>query len=93
MKLIHDLPISEEDLNVGGDLDLENTPITSLPDNLKVGGVLYLRNTPITSLPDNLKVGGYLYLSNTPLAKNHTEEEIRKMIEGKGGYLKGAIFV
>ena len=50
-----------------GDLDLSNTPITSLPNNLKVGGGLYLANTPITSLPDNLQVGGGLYLANTPI--------------------------
>ena len=50
------------------DLDLRNTPITSLPINLThVGGSLYLSYTPITSLPDNLKVGGYLYLRNTPI--------------------------
>jgi len=31
-----------------GDLDLSDTPITSLPDNLKVGGGLYLNDTPIS---------------------------------------------
>ena len=31
-----------------GDLDLRNTPITSLPNNLKVGRDLYLTNTPIS---------------------------------------------
>ena len=50
-----------------GDLDLTNTPITSLPDNLQVGGDLYLYNTKITSLPNNLQVGGFLNLSNTPI--------------------------
>jgi hypothetical protein len=55
------------EINVKGTLDLENTKITSLPDNLNVGGNLYLFNTKITSLPDNLKVGGDLYLSNTPI--------------------------
>ena len=34
-----------------GDLDLNNTPITFLPQDLKVGGNLDLVNTPITSLP------------------------------------------
>ena len=54
-----------------GDLDLSNTPITSLPDNLKqVGGYLDLSFTSITSLPDNLKhVGGYLDLYNTKITK------------------------
>jgi hypothetical protein len=50
-----------------GDLNLSNTPITSLPNNLQVGRSLYLRNTPITSLPNNLQVGGYLDLANTPI--------------------------
>ena len=50
-----------------GNLDLNGTPITSLPDNLTVGGGLYLNGTPITSLPDNLTVGGYLDLRNTKI--------------------------
>ena len=50
-----------------GDLDLSDTPITSLPDNLRVGGYLNLWNTPIKSLPDNLSVGGYLNLGYTPI--------------------------
>jgi hypothetical protein len=50
-----------------GDLDLENTPIQSLPNGLEVGGILDLRNTPIQSLPDSLKVGGALNLINTPI--------------------------
>ena len=50
-----------------GDLDLRNTPITSLPNDLKVGDNLHLSNTSITSLPNNLKVGGTFYLYNTPI--------------------------
>ena len=50
-----------------GELDLNNTPITSLPNNLSVGGDLYLYSTKITSLPDNLQVGGGLYLNDTPI--------------------------
>jgi hypothetical protein len=50
-----------------GDLNLGNTPITSLPDNLSVGGDLDLEYTKITSLPDNLQVGGNLDLYNTPI--------------------------
>jgi len=81
-----------DNLKVGGYLDLSNTPITSLPDNLKVGGDLYLSNTPITSLPNNLKVGGNLDLGDTSLSKKYTSEEIIKMIEDKGGYVKGEIY-
>ena len=106
--------VTDEDLNVEGDLDLPYTNITSLPDNLKVRGFLDLTNTKkITSLPDNLQVGGHIFsnssnltslpdnlsiggdfwLQKTPLAGKYTKEEIRKMIEGKGGYVKGRIYV
>jgi hypothetical protein len=61
--------ITDEDLNVKGNLDLADTKITSLPDNLKVGGYLNLSYTPIKKLPDNLKVKNDLYLSNTPIKK------------------------
>jgi hypothetical protein len=50
-----------------GNLNLSNTPITSLPNNLTVGGNLDLENTPITSLPKNLTIGGYLDLRGTPI--------------------------
>ena len=50
-----------------GDLDLRNTPITSLPQDLKVGGNLYLYNTKITSLPQGLTVGGDLNLMGTKI--------------------------
>jgi hypothetical protein len=46
-----------------GDLDLRDTPITSLPSSLSVGGYLDLSGALITSLPPGLSVGGDLYLS------------------------------
>lgn len=48
-----------------GDLNLDNTLITSLPQGLKVGNDLWLRNTPLSSLPQGLKVGNNLWLQNT----------------------------
>ena len=80
-------------LKVGGNIYLNRSQITSLPNNLEVGGFLGLENTPITSLPNNLKVGGNLYLRNTPISEKYTEEEIRKMIEEKGGSVRGAIYL
>ena len=80
--------ITPEDLDIKGDLDLHDTPITSLPDNLKVGGDLNLNGTSITSLPNNLQVGGDLGLGYTPLSSK-TEAEIRQMAPG----IKGEIFV
>ena len=80
-------------LQVGGFLDLGITKITSLPDNLQVGEDLYLYGTQITSLPDNLKVGGHLNLRKTPLSTKYSKDEIRKMIEDKGGDVKGDIHI
>ena len=50
-----------------GNLDLRDTPITSLPDNLKVRGSLFIENTKLTSLPDNLQVAVSLFSSYTPI--------------------------
>ena len=88
--LITSLP---DNLKVGGGLYLNKTKITSLPDNLQVGGNFDLEDIKITSLPDNLKVGGYLNLGNTPLSKKYSKEEIKKMIEDKGGEVKREIYI
>jgi len=52
-----------------GDLELENSPITELPNNLQVGGSLYLSYSQITELPNNLNIGGFIKLSYTPIQK------------------------
>ena len=91
-KLINGMPLSEDELNVGGSLYLSHTNIESLPDNLHVGRDLYLSNTNIKSLPNNLQVGGFLDLGNTPLSKMYSGYQIRKMIEDKGGFVKGYIY-
>ena len=64
-KLINDLPLTKDDLNVNGNLNLAKTPINSLPDNLNVDGDLIISNTKIKSLPDNLNVNGNLNLNHT----------------------------
>jgi len=61
-KLLFNEPLTEEDLNVKGDLNFAYSKITSLPKGLKVGGYLDLTESHITSLPEGLKVGGNLYL-------------------------------
>jgi hypothetical protein len=50
-----------------GNLNLSNTPITSLPSGLKVGGDFNLSDTPITSLPSGLSVGGFLGLPGSKI--------------------------
>jgi hypothetical protein len=92
---LEDNPITflPNNLQVGKDLYLGNTEITSLPDNLKVGNDLTLLLLKITSLPNNLQIGRDLNLEGTLLAEKYTEEELRKMIEDKGGYVKGEIYL
>lgn len=66
--LINNLPLSEDDLNVKGNLDLCNTQIKSLPDNLKISGFLSVTwNENMTELPNNLNVKSDIYLSHTPI--------------------------
>lgn len=89
-KKIKSLP---NNLNIERDLYCYFCDIKSLPDNLYVGRNLNISYNDINAIPDNLYVGGYLVLHNTPLSKKYDEEEIRKMIEDKGGYVKARIYV
>ena len=61
----------DDDLNIyfRGNLDLQRTRITKLPNNLKVGGWLNLEGTSIRELPDNLRVKGGLNLQRTQITK------------------------
>ncbi len=61
-KLKNNEPITEDDLIVNGDLNLNHSKITSLPEGLEVGGFLDLSYSLINSLPEGLKVGGSLSL-------------------------------
>ena len=65
LKLIFNKPLTEEELNVKGNLNLEKSKITSLPKGLKVGGTLNLFKLKIKSLPEGLKIRGYLDLRFT----------------------------
>ena len=62
-KHINNIPLTEEELNIKGNLDLRLSRITSLPKGLKVGGDLNLGYTLLTSLPEGLEVGGNLFLT------------------------------
>ena len=80
-----------ENLKVGINLLVRDTEITILPDNLQVGSDLKIFSTKISTIPNNLKVGHDLIATNTPLVEKYTAEQIRKMIEDKGGYVGGKI--
>jgi hypothetical protein len=61
-KIMLNYPLTEEDLNFKGNLDLYKSKIKSLPKGLKISGYLHLYKTKITSLPEGLEVGGSLDL-------------------------------
>ena len=63
LKLIFNEPLTEEDFNRYGDLDLSNLEITSLPEGLKVHRDLDLYNSKIKILPKGLEVGGGLNIA------------------------------
>ena len=66
----NEIPLTEKDLDIEGDLDLSGSKIMSLPDNLYIRGILGLvRCANLTSLPEGLKVGGDL---NLHMSKNIT---------------------
>ena len=59
----NNIPLTKEDLNIKGDLNLSETPIESLPNGLVVSGDLILSECEsLRSLPEGLKVGGDLDL-------------------------------
>ena len=78
-KLENNIPLTEEDLNIEGDLDLHSyKKLTSLPKGLKVGGSLSLVFADIESLPEGLKVGDNLYLPRSKITS------VPKGLEVKG---------
>ena len=87
-KIVFNDPLTEEDFNRYGDLDLSNLEITSLPEGLKVHRDLDLYNSKIKILPKGLEVWGDLYVTNTDL-EDYTKEQIMIMIQP--GFIKGDI--
>jgi hypothetical protein len=66
-KLLNNEPLTEENLDIRGDLDLDGSEIRTLPEGLKVGGFLSLAGTKITSLPKDLQVNGFLSLAQSDI--------------------------
>jgi len=62
-KLVNNEPLTDDELNIEGNLNLTDSKITQLPKGLKVGDNLNLLGSIITSLPEGLEVGGSLDLS------------------------------
>ena len=88
------IPSLPDGLTITGNFSLIFNSLKSLPDNLTVGKKLWVAYNKIDSIPNNLKVGGDLDLRDNKFPKKkYSEDEIRKMIEDKGGYVKGKIFI
>ena len=66
-KFKNNIPLTEEDLNVEGDLNLYKSNITSLPEGLNVGRDLDIFGSKITSLPKGLEVGRFLDIRDTKI--------------------------
>jgi hypothetical protein len=60
-KLFNNIPLTKEELIVKGDLNLEDSEITSLPEGLTIEGDFFFYHSPV-ELPKGLKVGGHLSL-------------------------------
>jgi len=61
----NEIPLTEKDLDIEGDLDLTYSNIESLPEGLKVSGDLILSYCEnISSLPEGLIVRGNLILQD-----------------------------
>jgi hypothetical protein len=58
-------PLTEEELNIKGDLNLNQSSIESLPNGLRVKGHLWLFGSDIKTLPEGLEVGGWMDVSHT----------------------------
>ncbi len=66
-KLLNNEPFTEKELDFKGDLELNNSEITQLPQGLVVDGNLNLSKSEIQSLPEGLEVKyslGLSYCSN-----------------------------
>ena len=90
LKLIFNKPLTEEELNVKGNLNLAHSEISFLPEGLKVRGNLSLYSCKnIKSLPKGLEVNGFLIIGFAKITK-YTDDEIREMI--KPGFIEGEIY-
>jgi hypothetical protein len=67
VKILHGLPLTPEELDVKGDLDLSDTKIKYLPKGLKIEHFLVISDTKITSLPPDLEVRGHIFMSDTKI--------------------------
>lgn len=91
-KLLNDIPLSEDDLNVRGDLTLYDSNLDTLPNKLTIMGDLLMSDSSFKKIPNGLKIYGDMYILNTPCSRMFTDKEIKKIIKDYGGFVKGTIY-
>ena len=74
-----------DDLKVQFNIICYRCPLVDLPDNFTVEYQLELLHTKVSEIPYNLTIGTNLIIDHTPLIENYTAQEIKKMIEDRGG--------
>lgn len=68
-KLIYNLPLTESDLKIDGDIDFRGYHVSKFPENMVVNGRMDISYTTIESLPDNLTVTADLVCSGSRITK------------------------
>jgi len=63
-KIIKQLPLTEEEKNIEGNLELSGTNIPTLPEGLKINGSLILSNSGIRKFPNKIYIKDNLNLAS-----------------------------
>jgi hypothetical protein len=86
-KHINGEPLTEKDLNIEGDLNLEALDIESLPNGLKVNGSAYFTFLNIKSIPDGFEVSRSLFLDSTDIESLPEGLKVGRHLYLQGSYV------
>ena len=81
------LPINElpKNLkNVGGNLKISFTAISSLPSKLNIQGKLYMVNTEIDELPEDITIADGIWCWDSPISTKYSRIELKNKFNIKG---------
>ena len=90
--IIHKTKIKKlpDDIEVGFGVYASYSELEYLPNNLHTEDVI-CNHSKLQDIPYNLRIDRTFNVANTPLTEKYSKEEIRKLIEDRGGYVKGRI--
>ena len=86
-KHINGEPLTEKDLNIEGNLNLEALDIESLPNGLKVNGSAYFTFLNIKSIPDGFEVSRSLFLDSTDIESLPEGLKVGRHLYLQGSYV------